>query len=43
VVPGGFVGGALAYFLAWIIIPKAPGFVSMESGAATVQTSPKTS
>lgn len=26
VVPGGFVGGALAYFLAWIIIPKPPAF-----------------
>jgi len=40
VVPGGFVGGALAYFLAWIIIPKAPGFVS-EANAAAVQPSPK--
>ena len=40
VVPGGFVGGALAYFLAWIIIPKAPGFVS-EASAASVQPSPK--
>src|ERR1700680_789301 len=43
VVPGGFVGGALAYFLAWVIIPKAPGFASAEAGAATVQPSPKTS
>jgi phage shock protein C len=28
VVPGGLVGGALAYLLAWIIIPKAPVLVS---------------
>jgi len=41
VVPGGFVGGALAYFLAWIIIPKAPAFSSTTAGAATVQASPK--
>src|SRR5882672_8858578 len=40
VVPGGFVGGALAYFLAWIIIPKAPGFVSTTAGAASVEPSP---
>ena|SRR4029077_1976076 len=40
VVPGGFVGGALAYFLAWIIIPKAPGFVS-EASVASAQPSPK--
>jgi phage shock protein C len=41
VVPGGFVGGALAYFIAWIIIPKPPAFASKAAGAATVQTSPK--
>jgi phage shock protein C len=41
VVPGGFVGGALAYFLAWIIIPKAPAFVSAAAGAATVESSAK--
>jgi phage shock protein C len=41
VVPGGFVGGALAYFLAWIIIPKAPAFASMPTPAATAQPSPK--
>ena len=41
VVPGGFVGGALAYFLAWIIIPKAPGFVSTTASVASVQPSPK--
>ena len=41
VVPGGFVGGALAYFLAWIIIPKAPAFASVTASAASVQTSAK--
>jgi phage shock protein C len=43
VVPGGFVGGALAYFLAWIIIPKAPAFAPTPAGAPSVQPSPKTS
>jgi len=43
VVPGGFVGGALAYFLAWIIIPKAPAFASTAAAAGTVQPSPKAS
>jgi phage shock protein C len=43
VVPGGFVGGALAYFLAWIIIPKAPAFVSTPAGASAVQPSAKAS
>ena len=42
VVPGGFIGGALAYFLAWIIIPKAPEFAS-DASAVTVQASPKAS
>jgi phage shock protein C len=41
VVPGGFVGGALAYFLAWIIIPKAPALASATASAASVQTSAK--
>jgi len=41
VVPGGFVGGALAYFLAWIIIPKAPAFAPTAAGAAAAETSPK--
>jgi phage shock protein C len=41
VVPGGFVGGAVAYILAWIIIPKAPGLASTSASAATIQTSPK--
>ena len=41
VVPGGIVGGALAYFLAWIVIPKAPAFAPTAAGAATAQHSPK--
>ncbi len=41
VVPGGFIGGALAYLLAWIIIPKAPAFSSSAAGAAETQTSVK--
>jgi phage shock protein PspC (stress-responsive transcriptional regulator) len=36
VVPGGFIGGALAYFLAWIIIPKGTAFAS----TATAGTAP---
>jgi phage shock protein PspC (stress-responsive transcriptional regulator) len=43
VVPGGFVGGALAYFLAWIIIPKGLSFAASSAGAATVNPSPKPS
>ena len=43
VVPGGFVGGAIAYFLAWIIIPKQPAFKSSAAAAATVNPSPKAS
>jgi phage shock protein C len=39
VVPGGFVGGAIAYLLAWIIIPKAPSF-SSTAVDATVATEP---
>jgi phage shock protein C len=41
VVPGGFVGGAIAYFLAWIIIPKAPSYASAGAGAATATPAPK--
>jgi phage shock protein C len=41
VVPGGFIGGAIAYLLAWIIIPKSPAFSSTAAGAATAQPSPK--
>ena len=38
VVPGGFVGGALAYVLAWIIIPKAPEAVSAPANAGATVT-----
>jgi phage shock protein C len=41
VVPGGFIGGAIAYLLAWIIIPKAPAFASASAATATTQPSPK--
>ena len=41
VVPGGFVGGAIAYFLAWIIIPKPPAFASASADAAAAQAAPK--
>ena len=41
VVPGGFVGGALAYFLAWIIIPKAPAYASTPASAASAEPIPK--
>ena len=41
VVPGGLVGGALAYFLAWIIIPKAPEFASSATSTTTVTPAPK--
>jgi phage shock protein C len=41
VVPGGFVGGALAYLLAWIIIPKGPSFVPTAVDAASAQSSAK--
>jgi phage shock protein C len=40
VVPGGLVGGAIAYFLAWIIIPKAPAFASSAAGAV-IDPAPK--
>ncbi len=41
VVPGGFIGGAIAYFLAWTIIPKASALTSTAAGAATVESSAK--
>ena len=41
VVPGGLVGGILAYLLAWIIIPKAPALVSTVAGVTSVQPSSK--
>ncbi len=43
VVPGGFVGGAIAYFLAWIIIPKAPAYSTSAAGAAAIDPAPKAS
>jgi phage shock protein PspC (stress-responsive transcriptional regulator) len=39
VVPGGLVGGVIAYLLAWIIIPKAS--VPASTAAGTVQPSAK--
>jgi phage shock protein C len=41
VVPGGLVGGALAYLLAWIIIPKAPELSSAAVGASPATPAPK--
>jgi phage shock protein C len=41
VVPGGFVGGVIAYFLAWIVIPKPPAFATTTAGAATAEPSAK--
>ena len=41
VVPGGFVGGAIAYFLAWIIIPKAPVLASTAADPVQAQPSGK--
>jgi phage shock protein C len=40
VVPGGLVGGGLAYLLAWIIIPKAPE-TSTAVTAASATPAPK--
>jgi phage shock protein PspC (stress-responsive transcriptional regulator) len=40
VVPGGFVGGAIAYFLAWVIIPK-PAALGSSTAAVTANASPK--
>jgi len=39
VVPGGFVGGAIAYLLAWAIIPKASALVSTPAGGTAAQPS----
>ena len=39
VVPGGVVGGVIAYVLAWIVIPKAPALESTAAGAVTAQPS----
>lgn len=41
VVPGGLVGGALAYVLAWIIIPKAPELAGAAASASTATPAPK--
>ena len=41
VVPGGFIGGIVAYVLAWAIIPKTPAFTP--TPVATSQPSVKTS
>ncbi|HET6143494.1 MAG TPA: PspC domain-containing protein [Candidatus Acidoferrales bacterium] len=41
IVPGGFVGGIVAYVLAWAIIPKTPAYVS--APVDTSQPSVKTS
>ena len=41
VVPGGLVGGALAYLLAWIIIPKAPEFSTVAASTPTAAPAPK--
>lgn len=40
VVPGGIVGGALAYFLAWIIVPK-PATLATTTGVSVVHAAPK--
>jgi phage shock protein C len=40
VVPGGLIGGAIAYFLAWVIIPKPRAVVS-SSVPVTANPSPK--
>jgi len=41
VVPGGLVGGALAYLLAWMIIPKAPVVASTAQDPVQAQPSGK--
>lgn len=37
IVPGGIVGGILAYILAWLIIPRAPAAVSSVTSASIDQ------
>jgi len=39
VVPGGFIGGAVAYLIAWIIIPKPPAFAASTATSAPAQPS----
>jgi phage shock protein C len=41
VVPGGLVGGVLAYLLAWIIIPKTPLLAPTAAGTLPAQPSAK--
>jgi phage shock protein C len=39
VVPGGLIGGAVAYLIAWIIIPKASAFAASTAAATPAQPS----
>jgi phage shock protein C len=39
VVPGGFIGGAVAYLVAWIIIPKAHAFATAAASTTPAQPS----
>lgn len=41
VVPGGLIGGAIAYLLAWIIIPKPAVSEPVPTTAVTVSPAPK--
>jgi phage shock protein PspC (stress-responsive transcriptional regulator) len=41
VVPGGFVGGAIAYFLAWMIIPKPHALATATAVTASANPSPR--
>jgi phage shock protein C len=40
IVPGGFVGGIIAYLAAWIIMPRAPQSVTAPSQVGTTQAAP---
>lgn len=40
IVPGGFVGGVLAYLIAWFIMPKAPLPLPASAGAPSHATQP---
>jgi phage shock protein C len=39
VVPGGLIGGAVAYLIAWIIIPKTPALATATSTSTPAQPS----
>ena len=39
VVPGGLIGGAVAYLIAWIIIPKAPALATSTAPTTPAQSS----